>query len=349
MEFTQSKSQEIVVNGITMLGLANHGALCYAISVLHMLHQVPSIHQRVVNTERVDLPVINALKNVFNFISRSYIEVPAEQLLSALFSALYPDQSIDIMQQKDACEFFLDLISSFQSLPAECNPFVTTLRGELQHTMQSTNHPELRKQFTEKFFFLSIDVQNLRDLKASLQHFICPVNIQYRWKAGQLPQNSTKQVHILTPPSHLLLHLSRFKFDLEQKRKQKLNSFFSFPQLLDMTPYLAERDQGGRRCMYRLSAVVIHQGASAYVGHYYTLVRVHSAHTDENDDGDILEDRWVKMDNDRVTEYNVDMLAADAFGSLHASSDVDVDDGSDDDEHGSSIQSAKLLLYDLII
>lgn len=349
MEFTCDKHLETVDYSVFVQGLANHGALCYAISILHTLYHVPSLRQSVMDAEKVGIPVIDALKRVFMYISKYSMELPPERLLNDLFSALYPDAEVfDTMQQKDACEFFIDLVSSFNKLSAESNPFVSALRGEVQHTMQVTDQPERRKQFSEKFFYLSMDVQNLRDLKSSLQHFSRPVDINFRWETGQAALHSIKQAQVSKAPQHLLLHLNRFKFDLKRQRKLKLNSFFSFPQLLDMTPYLSEKGCSGKRCVYRLSAVVIHRGSGAYSGHYFALIRVPAADAEEDDD--IMEDRWVKMDDDRVTQYDVDCLAADAFGSLQADTDDDddADEGDDSDHDASTPQSAKMLLYELM-
>ncbi|KAA8593654.1 hypothetical protein FQN60_009770 [Etheostoma spectabile] len=53
--------------------------------------------------------------------------------------------------------------------------------------------------------------------------------------------------------------------------KKKLNTFISFPEQLDMGPFLEGKED--QKCVYELSAVLIHRGISAYSGHYIAHVK----------------------------------------------------------------------------
>ncbi|XP_019911525.2 ubiquitin carboxyl-terminal hydrolase 48 isoform X2 [Esox lucius] len=63
----------------------------------------------------------------------------------------------------------------------------------------------------------------------------------------------------------------RFVFDRQTGHKKKLNTFISFPEQLNMGPFLEGKED--EPCVYELSAVLIHRGVSAYSGHYIAHVR----------------------------------------------------------------------------
>ena len=73
-----------------------------------------------------------------------------------------------------------------------------------------------------------------------------------------------------------LLALMRFQYDFAKNERYKETRKFSFPQLLDMTPYVDMEADGASPsscdAQYELFSVVIHSG-STYGGHYKTYIR----------------------------------------------------------------------------
>uniref|UniRef100_A0A1A7YAH0 Ubiquitin carboxyl-terminal hydrolase 48 n=1 Tax=Iconisemion striatum TaxID=60296 RepID=A0A1A7YAH0_9TELE len=78
----------------------------------------------------------------------------------------------------------------------------------------------------------------------------------------------------------------RFIFDRQTGHKKKLNTFISFPEQLDMGPFL--EDKQDQKCIYELSAVLIHRGISAYSGHYIAHVK------------DALTGDWYKFNDEEI-------------------------------------------------
>ena len=70
------------------------------------------------------------------------------------------------------------------------------------------------------------------------------------------------------------LALMRFQYDFARNERYKETSKFSFPQLLDMSPFLEPDLDGAAPSdpLYDLFSVVIHSG-STYGGHYKTYIR----------------------------------------------------------------------------
>ena len=66
----------------------------------------------------------------------------------------------------------------------------------------------------------------------------------------------------------------RFQYDFARNERYKETTKFSFPQLLDMSPYLETCQEGASPSdpRYELFSVVIHSG-STYGGHYKTYIR----------------------------------------------------------------------------
>lgn len=85
-----------------------------------------------------------------------------------------------------------------------------------------------------------------------------------------------------------------------QNDKKKISTFISFPDELDLTPFLT-KSQDGRQSIHRASAkyslyaVVNHEGRSIDSGHYTSIVR-HS------------KNYWVKCDDLNLTPFNIDKV-----------------------------------------
>lgn len=104
-------------------------------------------------------------------------------------------------------------------------------------------------------------------------------------------EESTKQLSMNTLPIVISFHLKRFQHQKEEitqnkKVKQKNNSvplrgkkistFISFPEMLDMTPFMSRSKNESpfpADNRYSLFAVINHSGSSTDVGHYTAYVR----------------------------------------------------------------------------
>ncbi|CAN0473129.1 unnamed protein product, partial [Laminaria digitata] len=111
--------------------------------------------------------------------------------------------------------------------------------------------------------------------------------------------------------------LKRFEYDPYRDDLAKINDRFEFPTELDMSPWLSAPsspannvDVAGsvsappqqRSQRYHLSAVVMHVGGPS-AGHYYAY------NAAKQDDA-----KWVKLDDQRVTEVSEAEVLRDAFG-----------------------------------
>lgn len=127
-----------------------------------------------------------------------------------------------------------------------------------------------------------------------------------------------KGAKIHVSPNVLVLPLKRYQMG----RASKITKHVEFPERLDLTPYMSEDAprEGETKPEYRLYGVVVHLDfmGSAHSGHYVAFVRLRGGggggggrgerERDEEDEGG--GDRWVKCDDGRVTETDLETVLA---------------------------------------
>ena len=186
-----------------------------------------------------------------------------------------------------------------------------------------------------------------------------------------LVSKSSSTISASSLPSHFIVHLKRFRFDYTKMRQVKVNSRFEYPLNIDLWDYTSEarkeraddavwesnmrKGVGAadekestatditalrKRCKYVLGGVIIHTG-TARDGHYFSIVKERNQvnHTTgqctTSKQAQVsMQDRWLKMNDEEVTEFSVEDLERESFGG-HA--------------HGPlKKQNAFILIYDMI-
>jgi ubiquitin C-terminal hydrolase len=133
----------------------------------------------------------------------------------------------------------------------------------------------------EEFCDLSLLVQGMPSLEASLAAFIAPEVIEgYRCSDCNQVGNPLRASTLKLLPPILLLQLRRFDFDYTTFNRIKINSRFEFPWVLDMTPYTKDAGVDNKNNLnnnlnnnkYDLATVFVHTGG-AHGGHYYVYAK----------------------------------------------------------------------------
>lgn len=351
-------------------GIRNPGAVCYLIAPLQQLLNSPQFSTLATGTEGPDLPFDAVVRILTSWLTSDTQPETKCFLGLRLWMAFYHNKDGDMHTQRDAAEFYSDLISrltqEFSRMASEVAQEWNELYvGQLVNTlkaMDSTN-PLHRLEKAERFFYISVTVNpsdGQNSLESSLRDFTRTETVPFRW-----PDLETKQLGAPVPtgktttfrklPQHLAFHLKRFRFDRDTMRKEKLHHRFAFPAVLDMAPYM-DPSQAGTTCtdstalpgqLYRLSGVVVHRGHSAYSGHYNSFIRdrLSSATSSSDNTATVgvsgspagLEEAlrgevWHCFDDDRVTRCDVARLVREALGEDWDSSDSsdNSDDGADE-------------------
>ncbi|KAJ8664475.1 hypothetical protein QAD02_006137 [Eretmocerus hayati] len=131
----------------------------------------------------------------------------------------------------------------------------------------------------------------------------------------QTYQESTKQLTMKQLPIVASFHLKRFEHSSIQDKK--ISTFISFPEQLDMTPFMSQRRNGNNKTLlqsrhkngenptfsdnrYSLFAVINHEG-SLETGHYTAFIRQQR-------------DQWFKCDDHLITRARLkDVLNSEGY------------------------------------
>jgi uncharacterized UBP type Zn finger protein len=118
-----------------------------------------------------------------------------------------------------------------------------------------------------------------------------------------VPALQSLQLNNVSPV--IFIHLKRFVYDTRAKITRKLKHFISYPELLDLNPYiqknvlhLNQQNYKFNDFIYELYAVSVHLGEAANNGHIFSYVRS-------------PDNLWYKANDELVTPVNVDSVLAD--------------------------------------
>lgn len=226
-------------------------------------------------------------------------------------------------------------------------PLHGLLRGSLVHLLE-TNQPSPATAATDKktiekleaYSYISLGVLEkdsmIDGLEDSLRAFTKQEEIMLRWPTIRSSTSSNcsgdpskgaashavyaaavstlKSTRLRSAPTYLCIQLRKFRFDVATMSKQKIHDEFSFPTLLDLSPYMmppvaADAATGGEECRYALSGCVVHRGREATSGHYYSYVRHRSCSGGHTGD-------WFALDDQLVYPVALDEVLKEAFGGV---------------------------------
>ncbi|XP_040059098.2 ubiquitin carboxyl-terminal hydrolase 48 [Gasterosteus aculeatus] len=269
----------------TFVGLTNLGATCYVNTFLQVwfhnlelrrsLYQCHNSRAEEHNAESEYEPqsICEHLQYLFALLqnsNRKYIDP------TGLVKAL----GLDTGQQQDAQEFsklFLSLLEdtlSKQKNPHLQNVIQRQFCGQFSY-VTVCNECGRSSALPSRFYELELNIQGNKNLTECVTEFLKEEKLdgenRYFCESCQTKQCATRRIRLHSIPPTLNLQLMRFVFDRQTGHKKKLNTFISFPEQLDMGPFL--EGKADHKCVYELSAVLIHRGISAYSGHYIAHVK----------------------------------------------------------------------------
>ncbi|XP_071351067.1 ubiquitin carboxyl-terminal hydrolase 48 [Trachinotus anak] len=269
----------------TFVGLTNLGATCYVNTFLqvwfHNLELRRSLYQchnsraqeHNIESDYEPQSICEHLQYLFALLqnsNRKYIDP------SGLVKAL----GLDTGQQQDAQEFsklFLSLLEdtlSKQKNPNLQNVIQRQFCGQFSY-VTVCNQCGRSSALPSRFYELELNIQGHKNLTECVTEFLKEEKLdgenRYFCESCQSKQSATRRIKLHSLPPTLNLQLMRFVFDRQTGHKKKLNTFISFPEQLDMGPFLEGKSD--QKCVYELSAVLIHRGISAYSGHYIAHVK----------------------------------------------------------------------------
>jgi ubiquitin C-terminal hydrolase len=249
----------------SLKGFCNMGATCYLNASLHQILRIAQIQQSILAYEsESDEDWLFQLQ----LILAKMFYAPVQSLDMSPYVSLWmgwDEVPVNPREQQDAVEFIQMLLDRLDAkLPDK--PVAKSTTGSLRHRLVGDDY---ESELLASFVDLDLTVKDVPDIKHSLKLFLEPdilkTSVEGRGEIKVQQFQTVKQA-----PETLILHLKRFEYDLVSGVTRKVNSAFSFPLELDISPILAHDAEPVPT--YELTGIVLH-GGSALGGHYVSLVK----------------------------------------------------------------------------
>ncbi|XP_028637942.1 ubiquitin carboxyl-terminal hydrolase 17-like protein B [Grammomys surdaster] len=210
-------------------------------------------------------------------------------------------------KQEDAHEFLMFTLKTMHESclrgyeewdsPSKDSSLIPDIFGGLWRSQIKCLHCQGTSDSYDPFLDITLDISSAQSVKQALGDIVKAEELcgDNAYNCGRCTEKmpALKTLMVYSAPKVLLLVLNRFS----DFRGEKLNREVSYPEFLDLQPYLSEPT--GVPLLYALYAVLVHDGATCNSGHYYCCIKA--------SDGE-----WYKMDDSKVTRCDVTSVLSES-------------------------------------
>jgi ubiquitin C-terminal hydrolase len=334
-------------------GVKNLQCICYMISVLQQFFNIPTFRYAIMQADDqkpiasgVDDNVLHQLQKMF-----TYLELTQRNEYNPIdFCHAFKDldgNPTNVSIQQDAQEFLgrlFDIVENTLKSTAHKYIFQSVFLGKTcSQLICKGGCGKVRNTF-EDFYNLSLEVQNKRSLKESLEKYISEDQIDDFYCDNCKKKTSViRRTSFSSLPNVLIVHLQRILFNYESLMNEKINSRLEFPNRLDLKEFCTEtlnkesneqeqEDVFNQKVYvkedeyykYELVGVVVHLGV-ADAGHYYSYINVQREGNSEFMNFDPTNEKdlnkWLTFNDSSVSSFLIKNLEEDCFGGSSKEND----------------------------
>ncbi|XP_032418043.1 ubiquitin carboxyl-terminal hydrolase 34 isoform X3 [Xiphophorus hellerii] len=311
------------------VGLTNLGATCYMASTIQQLYMIPEARQAVFTAKYSEeikhKTTLLELQKMFTYLMESERKAYNPRPFCKTYTM--DKQPLNTGEQKDMTEFFTDLITKIEEMSQELKNTVKTLFGGVITNNVVSLDCDHVSQTAEEFYTVRCQVADMKNIYESLDEVTIKDTLEgdnmYTCSQCGKKVRAEKRACFKKLPRILSFNTMRYTFNMVTMMKEKVNTHFSFPLRLDMTPYTedflmgkGERKEGFREereqsvtesYEYDLIGVTVHTG-TADGGHYYSFIRdIVNPHAYKNN-------KWYLFNDAEVKPFDSAQLASECFG-----------------------------------
>jgi ubiquitin C-terminal hydrolase len=317
------------------VGLINQAMTCYLNSLLQTLYMTPEFRNAIyrwqykpaLQSAPLSIEQINASKkNIPYQLQKLFLQMQTTNkkcLSTQDLTQSFGWSSDDAFQQHDVqelCRVMFDALEKMFKGTEQENLITELYQGKIKDYVKCV---ECNTESARVDVFLDIQLSiksyidefnyNLYDsIEKALSSYIEPEildgNNKYYCEKCKKLCKAHKGIIFEQFPYILCLQLKRFDFDYKTMMRIKLNNKVTFPERIDIKPYLDEStclNNQDLKTEYELFSIMIHSGSSSG-GHYYAYVK------------DFLTEQWYNFNDERVTRLDPNDIKK-AYGVSYSS------------------------------
>ncbi|KAL4111819.1 hypothetical protein QTP88_015704 [Uroleucon formosanum] len=350
------------------VGLTNLGATCYMASCMQHLFMMPQARRSILEAKcdesNKHASILVELKRMFAYLLESERKTYNPRSFCKVYTM--DQQLLNTGEQKDMAEFFIDLVSKLEEMTPELKTLVKTLfGGVISNNVVSLDCDHVSRTL-EEFYTVRCQVADMRTLYESLDEVTLKDTLDgdnmYTCSQCEKKVRAEKRACFKKLPQILCFNTMRYTFNMVTMMKEKVNTHFSFPMILDMSGYVEKHlmpqhyleekemneNKGTERLeenyQYELIGVTVHTG-TADGGHYYSFIRNRER---TNKSQTPSTDQWYLFNDAEVKLFDASQLAAECFGGEMTSKTYDSVTDKYMDLSFEKTNSAYMLFYELV-